>query len=1144
MEQNSSGPELGKRTRKMTGVAQLEDMVGRPGWRMLQHCKEEQCKGLCQHWEAQWQEFLRGLDSPHTVRGKEPGPWEDAKAFLSSFEQVAQACQWPREEWAVRLLPALSGEAQKAFGSLEAKDREDYGKVKAAILCWEVSRTEALRQHFRQFRSREVEDPRRIYSQLQELCHQWLRPERHSKEQILELLILEQFLAILPPELQSWIRAGGPENCTQAAGLAEDFLLNHQGWAKTRKWQGPLQELCLGSLDAELKPPDPVQRPTCKDTKQNGSGTISLPGSGPKCSSLSCSLLPPEAQETAKGEQDEAPVNLKETGVSLDEVEELLTQPKQRTIFWHVLQEDNRNADTLEGRLVPKPDLTPQSEKEEGTSVHYLEERERLPGKDSGDQNRGRVKAENSPCGRNEPEVTPGSDPEVTQGNLLVPHEIHKETSVKQRLQKKGTAVMSVGLHSASGIWRFAGMEPVAKMRREQIPAGPMLQQREAIQIVQPEDMAQQPEQRICQERRPAPYWEAQRQDFLGEMDSPNVELGKEPGPWEDTKAFLASFEQVAEACQWPREEWAAHFLPALSGEAQKAFNSLEARDREDYGKVKVAILRWEANRMETLRQHFRQFRSREVEDPRRIYSQLQELCRRWLKPERHSKEQILELLILEQFLAILPPELQSWIRAGSPENCTQATALVNIFLLSQQAAKAEKRQGLLQEGWPWSRKAEEKPLGAQRAIHKEARQSVQREMKLLGRETKWQSYCSSRLPSENQEIVDPRKTEGMMALKKTDRSLTMAEQALIQPSQKTMFWQVLLGDGGDVESSERLLVPRPDLSSLPGKTEMMFVQVPEKTERLLGQDLGDKRINQIKNQIKKEDLQMEEAGPEETQEATLEVTHWNILGRYDIHKQRWESSWPEEKKSVGRENEFSQHAESINKISPIHRGRKKPLFSKYGRKYRYKPGIVLIRPGEKPLEYPTLGESFQQTGCLDKHQRIQISEKRYEISEYRKTDSMAGHQSNHMGERPYQCPDCGRRFSCRISLENHRGLHTEGRPYECSHCGKWFRHRTTLGKHQKLHTGERAHECLVCGKLFISNAALTTHQRIHTGEKPYQCPSCERSFTTKGELTRHERIHTGERPFQCLECGKGFMRREHLVTHQRTHTRKTVQMS
>uniref|UniRef100_A0A8D2LRG1 SCAN box domain-containing protein n=1 Tax=Varanus komodoensis TaxID=61221 RepID=A0A8D2LRG1_VARKO len=108
---------------------------------------------------------------------------------------VAKACHWPREEWASRLAPALHGEAEKAVSKLEAGDREDYGKVKAIILQGEAIKTELQRQLFRQFRYREMENPQRVYGQLQELCRQWLKPERNTKEQILQLLILEQFLA-------------------------------------------------------------------------------------------------------------------------------------------------------------------------------------------------------------------------------------------------------------------------------------------------------------------------------------------------------------------------------------------------------------------------------------------------------------------------------------------------------------------------------------------------------------------------------------------------------------------------------------------------------------------------------------------------------------------------------------------------------------------------------------------------------------------------------------------------------------------------------------------------------------------------------------------------------------------------------------
>uniref|UniRef100_A0A8D2Q7K2 SCAN box domain-containing protein n=1 Tax=Varanus komodoensis TaxID=61221 RepID=A0A8D2Q7K2_VARKO len=138
---------------------------------------------------------------------------------------------------------------------LESRDQEDYGKVKAAILRGDALRMEMQRQLFRQFCCQEVEDPRRVYSQLQELCHQWLKPERHSKEQILELLILEQFLAILPLEIQSWIREGGPESCAQAVALVEDFLMN-QREAETRKWQ---VRLSLSEALQKVCPPHPLE---------------------------------------------------------------------------------------------------------------------------------------------------------------------------------------------------------------------------------------------------------------------------------------------------------------------------------------------------------------------------------------------------------------------------------------------------------------------------------------------------------------------------------------------------------------------------------------------------------------------------------------------------------------------------------------------------------------------------------------------------------------------------------------------------------------------------------------------------------------------------------------------------------------------
>uniref|UniRef100_A0A8C8RHU1 SCAN box domain-containing protein n=1 Tax=Pelusios castaneus TaxID=367368 RepID=A0A8C8RHU1_9SAUR len=67
-----------------------------------------------------------------------------------------------------------------------------------------------------------------------------------------------------------------------------------------------------------------------------------------------------------------------------------------------------------------------------------------------------------------------------------------------------------------------------------------------------------------------------------------------------------------------------------------------------DYEKVKAAILRENGISPEIQHQCFRQLCYHETKRPQ--------------EPEIHTKEQIMDLLVLEQFLTILPEEMQSWI--------------------------------------------------------------------------------------------------------------------------------------------------------------------------------------------------------------------------------------------------------------------------------------------------------------------------------------------------------------------------------------------------------------------------------------------------------------------------------------------------
>lgn len=79
-------------------------------------------------------------------------------------------------------------------------------------------------EKLRYFQYLSVTGPHQAVSQIRELCWQWLQPEINTKEQMMELLVLEQFLNALPAEVQTWVRLNQPKNSTEAGTLVANLI--------------------------------------------------------------------------------------------------------------------------------------------------------------------------------------------------------------------------------------------------------------------------------------------------------------------------------------------------------------------------------------------------------------------------------------------------------------------------------------------------------------------------------------------------------------------------------------------------------------------------------------------------------------------------------------------------------------------------------------------------------------------------------------------------------------------------------------------------------------------------------------------------------------------------------------------------------
>ncbi|XP_012590102.1 PREDICTED: zinc finger and SCAN domain-containing protein 26 [Condylura cristata] len=422
----------------------------------------------------------------------------------------------------------------------------------------------------------------------------------------------------------------------------------------------------------------------------------------------------------------------------------------------------------------------------------------------------------------------------------------------------------------------------------------------------------------------------------------------------------------------------------------------------------------------------FRQLRYEETAGPREALGRLRELCRLWLRPETHTKEQILELLVLEQFLTILPGELQAWVRGQHPASSEEAVAVVEGL----QPQRGE--QGAQDPG---QAKSQKMPVGETGPPKAKQKPQVQADREAAESEQKGEK---KRTENENPTVeIDshggvesPTKTtqpfEARCVVSDGDRQQT-------KPQEKTGLQCSGQGEGRAQHSD-----PSNDAGACPGE-KLCDSDVPPCSSPTRPQKIGSRDKGH----------QCHECGKAFQRSSHL-VRHQKIhLGEK-----------PYQCKECGKV--FSQNAGLLEHLR--------------------------IHTGEKPYLCIHCGKNFRRSSHLNRHQRIHSQEEPCECKECGKTFSQAllltHHQRIHSHSKSHQCNECGKAFSLTSDLIRHHRIHTGEKPFKCSICQKAFRLNSHLAQHVKIHNEEKPYECNNCGEAFRQRSGLFQHQRYHHRDK------------------------------------------------------------